>query len=342
MVNNRDCFKIFNFAKNTTLIKFSGNTLRLFKIFVVVAAYGFVFFKLYGQINEGVLSQFSKSEGNNNWCYLVIIVLLMPIAWGFEAIKWQLSFNKKERPHFIYALKTIWYGVGVGLFTPNRTGEPIGRMAMVPHDIRGKAAVLSILCGMTQQLATLLFGFVGLAFLVSSFKFKLSSTIYNPWVISFLAIATIAVLFLVFKFRVVLKFLTRIEFIKRILHGESIVFYISSTRVLALLSLSFIRYAVFTTQFVILLYYFGFNGNILSVYAAVFATYLFASVIPSLAIGEAGVRAGFAILFIGAIWNSPMGIAAATLLIWILNVALPGLVAVWFPLVNGKRDLERG
>ncbi len=324
------------------MIKLSRNTLLLFKIIVALAAYGFVFVKLYGQLNEGFIKAFINVDALSNWYYLVFVILLMPVSWAFEAIKWQLAFYNESRPTFFYALKTIWYGVAVGLFTPNRTGEPIGRMAMVSQEVRAKAGFLAVLCGMTQQLATLFFGFVGVAFFIGISNDGLSRVIYNPWIIILLVLVTIVVLLLVFKFGVVSKIISKSKILKPILNGESIVFSFSYIRIVVLVFLSFIRYAVFSTQLVILIFYFGFNGSIFFAYAAVFATYLFASVIPTFAISEAGVRAGFAILFIGTIWNNPVGIASATLLLWLLNVALPGLIAVWFPVFKGDKNEKQG
>ena len=70
---------------------------------------------------------------------------------------------------------------------------------------------------------------------------------------------------------------------------------------------------------------------------AIFTTYLLSSVIPSIALSEMGIRAGVAIVVVGSIWPNVAAISAATILLWLFNVALPGLFAAWIPFIQEKR-----
>jgi hypothetical protein len=108
------------------------------------------------------------------------------------------------------------------------------------------------------------------------------------------------------------------------------------SRSLVVLALSLIRYLVFSTQFVLVLHLFGYSSGLEQAYSTVFVTYLFASLIPVLSIADASVRSGFAVVFVGAFWNHPAAIVLAAHTVWLLNVALPALLAVWLPFLNKR------
>jgi hypothetical protein len=72
------------------------------------------------------------------------------------------------------------------------------------------------------------------------------------------------------------------------------------------------------------------DANFVDLYAVVGLTYLFSSFIPSFSIGEVGVKSGFAIWFVGMLSNNVIGAAAASFIIWMLNLAAPTLIGAWF------------
>jgi hypothetical protein len=80
-----------------------------------------------------------------------------------------------------------------------------------------------------------------------------------------------------------------------------------------------------------LLSIFGVNAAVLNLFAAIGLTYLFTSIVPTFAASEVGVRVGFSIWFIGMLSDNEAGIAAASLALWVLNLAIPAVVAAWFP-----------
>ncbi len=311
-------------------MRINGAILFVIKLVIAFAAFIFVFLKLYEQGAQGFDDLFSHDLFRSNWHCLFFAIVLMPVGWSIEAFKWILSLKGIQKTTFVDSLKTIWYGVGVGLLTPNRIGEPIGRMAMVNPENRAKSGVMAVLCGASQQLATLFFGFIGMIILAGDSDQEISENLSNPFAVTFIIASIIIPLIFVLKVNWIAKNLNKIKYFKRLLSGESVDVNISNLKIISLVSLSLIRYAVFSTQFLFLLYFFGYDLSIVKAYSAIFATYLFASAVPSFAIGEAGVRTSFAIIFIGATWSNPTAIAFAAMSLWLLNVALPGLVGVWF------------
>ena len=304
------------------------------KILVALGALAFVFFKVYNQGLEPISQSFSSVNSLTFFIKLFQAVMLMPISWTVEAIKWKYALKDFSPIGFTASFRMIWYGVGVGLLTPNRIGEPFGRMIMIPQQHRVQGGAMAILCGMSQQAATIIFGIIGIYYLGFVVKLDLLIGLLNPWVISVAVIFTIISLSIIIGVEHITSLAKRLKFIKRfILNEEVLAEKISATKKIKLVLLSIARYLVFSTQLVILLSAFGLEVNLLTSYAAVFATYLLASLVPSFALAEFGIRASFAIVIVGAFWENALGIAAATTTLWLLNVAMPGVVGVILPLL---------
>lgn len=303
----------------------------LFKILVAVSAYVFVAHRLYQYENWRGISLLHRS---NLW-KLLVVVLLMPINWLVEASKWRYALKGIHKISVASALKTVLYGGAIGLFTPARLGDPIGRVALLKVERSVEAGTAAFQCTFAQQLATIIFGLVGVYMLKLQGKFF--NVLTQPLGLVALAVSLLVTVLFVFAPEVVANWLGRLKLLKRwvgVTHGFT---HASWWKSLKILCYSLFRYAIFSTQLVLVLSFLGFNQMISLAYAAVFVTYLMASIIPVVSIADAGVRSGFAIIFVGVIWNNPAEIALAVHFVWILNVALPALLAVWLPFMGNSK-----
>lgn len=138
-------------------------------------------------------------------------------------------------------------------------------------------------------------------------------------------------LFGIFKVQRITGWIEGFGWVKKTLHGESLILDFRASTIIFILTLSLLRYLVFSTQYVILLRIFEVSANPIDLYAVVGLTYLFSSFIPSFSASEVGVKAGFAIWFAGMISDNALGATAASLFLWMLNLAVPALIAAWFP-----------
>jgi hypothetical protein len=255
----------------------------------------------------------------------------MPLVWALEAIKWQRALSPFTSISFLRSWRSVWYGVVAGQLTPNRIGEPIGRLALIEPDVRGKAGVAAIWCSLSQQSITVFFGFLSLFWWTLMLKQSVLPEGAHVWLIYLSIILwTLLVLVAIFEINWFTSLIERISWVKRALHGESIRFGYSIGLGSIVFSISALRYILFSTQYVILLKIFGTQASIEDLYAAVGLTYLFSSFVPSFSVSEVGVRAGFAIWFVGMLYDNPVGITAASLFLWLLNLAIPALIGSWF------------
>ncbi len=98
-----------------------------------------------------------------------------------------------------------------------------------------------------------------------------------------------------------------------------------------------LRYAIFSTQFVILLVAFGFNGSLIEAYSGVFLLYVIQSYIPGSFLSELGVREVLSVLFFASFFENPLGAPLAAFCLWVLNIGLP--ILSW-SVYSGFKKLE--
>jgi len=311
------------------------------RISIAIAAYLFIAVKIglsgIAKILDVVVSSFSS----DNLLWFVLVIALMPMVWALEAVKWREAISSFTRITFVRSWRSVWYGVVAGQLTPNRIGEPVGRLALIDEEVRGKAGVAAVLCSFTQQITTVLFGLIGIGWWVWGKGFSLLPAAIPLW-IAFLVIGLcVGIMFWgLFYTKSITHWVERIGWVKKILSGESIEFNFCCSTLILVQLLSICRYLVFSTQYVILLKLFGVNASLIDLYAVVGLTYLFSSFIPSFSVGEVGVKAGFIIWFVGMVSSNVAGATAASFVLWMLNLAVPALIAAWFKW-RGERISEK-
>ena len=307
----------------------------ILKIVVVIMVFGFVLSKILNQWDNDFVS-LSRFEALRGRIYFLFPVLLLaPLNWIIEAYKWQFAVKEFQPLSIFRALKTVWYGIGAGLFTPNRIGDPIARVALLDSTSRGQGAVMATVCAMAQQLATILFGIVGI-FLFKEYGALPITGFTSIFAIIFVIALLLFTLAVVFEYKKLAAWLQHFKPIQRWLKRLDLSLNVPPRKTMPIVLLSLLRYAVFSSQLMLILYFFGYNASCTSLYPAIFLTYLFASVIPTFAVAEVAVRSGFAITFIGILWPDAIGITLATLSLWLINVALPGIIGVWSPFFKNK------
>lgn len=116
--------------------------------------------------------------GNQKW-KLIVMFGLMWVNWGLETKKWQIALQPVQPIGFSRAFKAILAGTCIASFTPNRVGEYLGRMLFVDSGNKMLSVAPSILCSMSQMLATLTAGSLGL-YLFSAQPFHFDAAWISP------------------------------------------------------------------------------------------------------------------------------------------------------------------
>lgn len=267
---------------------------------------------------------------HSKWMFLLAI-LLVPINWGIEAAKWHYLIFKKSKNGFRLAYKSVLSGMAIGILTPSRIGEPFARALMVPdgHYLTSTAAAL--ICSITQQAATLLFGIIGALIVAQQFDISSSNLIS---VAGFGALLLSVLMLILMLSPTLLKWIAHHHFTKKVMESIRGIDAFTLKQVASIQGLSIIRYCIFTSQYMLILYAFGISASPLQTASAVTCIFLVGSIIPSPAIVDVGVKISLAILFLGTTLNSEKIAAIASTTIWIINLAIPAIVGTIFVMKN--------
>lgn len=273
---------------------------------------------------------------------LLLVVFIMPINLGLEAIKWQFLMHKIEQVGFITALKAVFTGLSISHFLPNRVGDYLGRVFMLKKADRWEGVFLTVVGSIAQLLVTLLFGSMALAVLLINWQ-QLPETPMN-WLIQALAFlllgGTLFLLIAYFNIQLFIPFIQRISSKRwtRFQKHIHILTHFNKRELLQVLLISTLRYVVFATQLYLLLTLFDIHLSYFSGLLIIALHYLILTVIPTVAITELGVRGSVLVYLIeqyqqqwGA-WQatSTVGIITASTLLWMINLALPAAIGLLF------------
>ncbi|GAB4379530.1 MAG: hypothetical protein Kow0075_10180 [Salibacteraceae bacterium] len=262
----------------------------------------------------------------SRWIYLTIPSLLLVILnWGIEIKKWHLLVGPSLEVSLRSSIKGVLSGSTVGILTPNRIGEFVGRVIALRPGVRSKGAVLSLLNGASQSLATITFGFAGLIFLL---YIKGEAAIGTP---AALSIQLILVAFLVILFFFYIRLphflisVCRIGKLQRFADETSILQHVTQKELSNLYQLSLIRFMTFMAQYALVFYLLIDNPVWVLVFGASALTLFSSTIFAFIPIPDLLIRGSFALSYFGLFGFTPLVVAQAVLLVWMVNVALPAL-----------------
>jgi hypothetical protein len=246
-----------------------------------------------------------------------------------EVRKW-FSLLKTERMNVRMGYYQVLSGMCSGFVTPNRIGEFAGRMVYLPKEYHDIAAAAAISGSVIQGSITALFGIVGLAFFP---VFPEGITSFDPLIIA--GLVTCIMLILALSFRGIVRSLS-----KRFTATAHYFSTMGRPLILRAMTWALFRYLIFSTQFVIALYCFGFQGSLYEAFSGVFLLYFCQSYIPGPGMGELGIRELLALVLFTSFLPHPLLAVLAGLTVWLANIGLPVLAGVsimGFSLRNGYR-----
>lgn len=253
----------------------------------------------------------------------------MLVNWGLEARKWQVALSNAQQVSFGRSLKAIFSGTTLAFFTPNRMGEYLGRILYIDQGRRLQAVSLTIVCSMAQLLVTLVAGIPGVMFMKSYFIHQ-----HGPgagaWINVLLTVTIIAAVVLTL-FYCRLPWLgsrmANIPFLRRYAAFMRVLTRFDATKLVHILSLSVLRYIVFVIQYYLLFRIFDVQMSWWQVLGAVSVVFLILAIMPTIAVlTELGIRWKASIELVQFFSSNLVGILAASLAIWIINLVIPALV----------------
>jgi uncharacterized membrane protein YbhN (UPF0104 family) len=262
------------------------------------------------------------------------IVALMLFNWSLEALKWQKLLQHIQHISFIRSLRSVLTGVSVSLITPNRIGEYAGRILYLKNIHKGQAIVANILGSWAQFIVASVYGIFGI---VCYWQYNYIG--FLPWLLLGSIIVLLLLAYAYLHVDGLPRLTDKIKFLKRLTQYIRIVRSFSRRDLVIVILYSALRYLVFGTQFFLLLLFFEVDISFIEALPTVFLIFWCMAVLPSIALVEAPLRAELSITLLGVFSTNSVGIMAASLCLWLINIILPALLGAISTI--GLRILEQ-
>jgi len=302
-------------------MKLNKTTKILLKLLIITASYAYIAIRLYNNRN------YFNELHFDSLIIPLLIIILMPVNWLIESVKWKYLVRKFSNISLWTSLKGVFTGLTAAVFTPNRIGEYFGRIVVLDDKYRIKGIFATIVGSFAQILTTVFFGIISLYLLVENKSATDSLIQYNnTWTWIFLSIMMIITVLLYFNISWFEWIFRYIPFVKKYRKHFVILKDYSKKDLFVTLFYSVLRYVVFVSQYILFLYFFDVRVGIYESIICIGAGYLVILAVPTFTIAEIGVRGSVALFFLEMFSQNTTGIISATVSLWIVNLAIPAFL----------------
>jgi len=289
-----------------------------------------VFKQIKNQPNlEGSWLNIKASFSDSRVLNFILVFVLMFVNWSLEALKWKISVQGVQPVSFFRSLKAIFSGVSFSVTTPNRTGEYLGRVLYMDDGNRLRVISLTILGSISQLLVTIFFGLLGLLILRPDIT-NMHLSGWMEWLkdLGIIGASLAFIVLTVFYFRIgwLVKWIDKIPAIKKYIWLINELEKTDTTLLLRLLSISLLRYLVFTTQYFLLFRFFGVEVNWWQGFWATAIVFFVMAITPTIELFEV-VKKMYITKEIFAIFTvNTLAIGFVTTTIWCINLVIPAAI----------------
>lgn len=310
------------------IIKLTELTVKI----VIVLLGVFILYKklIVNQNFTEVWNEIQASFTNKRqFLFITSAFLLVFLNIFLEGLKWKLQIKPIEKINNWKSFISIFTGMTAGMFFPNRMGNFLGRIFMLEKGDRIKAAMVTIVGGMAQMIATVSIGLIASVFYVKKYLLLIILT-------STLIIITLLLIYFNIYLLKYFQFLIPKKFKDKTKEYFEVFSLYNKTELFKILIVSFARYFLYTFQFVLLIWAFGIPLSYLKSMIPISLTYLMMMIIPFITITEIAVRGSVSIVIFEN-WltmngiNSSFGmmVFSASSLLWIFNIAIPAIIGLF-------------
>lgn len=257
----------------------------------------------------------------SSYGFLIAALLLMPINAALETYKWKLLAASAQPISYLQSLKSYLAGIAISIITPNRIGEYPGRIIYLKRKNTGRLISVTFLGMFTQFLTLFIFGDIALVYYNIAFP-----GYWQKIVLAAALLITSFVALIFFRFEALDTWLERLPFMKRFNRYGRLINHFTLRQQWGILGISLARFAVFTAQYLILLAWMDIKLPILEGFLTASLFFWAMAVIPSISLAELGIRSQVSLFLFQSFTTNQVGILAATIALWFINLVLPAIV----------------
>ena len=253
--------------------------------------------------------------------FLVLALVLMPLNIAIEAFKWKILAGVAQPTSYTQAVKSVLGGIALSIVTPNRIGEYPGRILYMKRKNTIRLISVAILAAFAQFLTLFTFGIIGLLYYNAQFPGTMALIIL---IAAIIILTIIALIF--FRFESWSAYFEHLSWFRRFGTYGHLLKRFTTSQQLQVLALSAIRFLVFTAQYLILLRWMNIPLSPVEGLCTAFLFFWAIAVIPSIALAELGIRGQVSLFLFHNFSANTMGILAATIGLWCINLVIPAVV----------------
>jgi len=273
-----------------------------------------------------VLRQLNKVDIETIWqtgpdYFLWICIILMPVNLLLEAKKWQILAGSAQPLSFRGAMASYLGGIAFSMVTPNRLGEYPGRMLYLKRKNTVRLVSVSLLGALTQMLTLFIFGTFGLIYFNLNF--------YYPFAfIVMIASAVITVILGIafWRFETWLPVIEKIKWLRKFKVYKKLLKKFTAREQLTIFGISLLRYSIYTAQYLFLLYWMNVSMPFVDGFWMSSLFFWVITIIPSITLVELGERGQVGLYLFHHFSDNTVGILAATVGIWCINLIVPAIL----------------
>ena len=256
------------------------------------------------------------------------VVLLMFVNWLLEAAKWKYLMSHIEAISFYKAVESVFCGLTLAIFTPNRLGEYGGRVFFLSPRRRIVGVVAMSVGSIGQLVLTNVFGAIAACFFIYRF-IPIDRVLFIAVV--FLAVF-FCLFFIVFYFNI--KWLNGIllsfKFTRKYKKFYSILGRYRRRELLGIIGYCLARYLVFSSQYFILFIWLIPGLHYADIVMMTCLLFLVQSALPSLDLFDVGIRSVTAVELFKHVTDQHVAVIACTASIWLINIIIPAILGAYF------------
>ena len=314
----------------------------LLKITVLIVSLFYLYSLLVNKIDAEYFLIYLNSiiSSPKFYFFLLLLFLLMIINWGIESKKWNILVKVFYHQKFTEAINGVLLGHTISLFLPNRTGDFIGRILLLPLRYRWKGVYANFVASLSQILVTVVFGIIGFIYFYNAINLVLGNTYLSYLIVSILILFGGFIVLVLLNLQW-LKKIASFKFIERFKTASLslLVFKEFDYNIVSKVFIySGLRYLIYVTQFFLALYLFDIKLNFIDGFLVISLIYVLITIVPRLAIAEIPIRGSITIFIIDAYYKyaglptssdiESLAFSASTLL-WIINIFIPAISGIW-------------
>jgi len=310
-------------SDNKKVISISIKTCVLLLLFVIL--YSQLFLK--HDIADLSAQFYTSLASQGAWIYITAVIVLMPVNWLIESIKWKTLVEKFQAFGLKKSIYSVLSGVSMAIMTPGRIGEYGGRLVGIRPENRPNAVLGNLISSLSQNIIN-----IGLGLLMALLFFNSYMEIQQGVFLSllFASVLVICALLLAY-FRIdlidgLLAYLPQYKWVEKIRSSVSSFSIMDTRSLFYILGLSFLRYSVYLTQYVLLIFFFGVTDRLIPAILGVSTLFFLQSNLPLPPALSVLARGEMAIFLWSVFTSNVLGIIAATFSLWIINLVVPAIL----------------